>query len=209
MKLCKTVTVTTALILSTTANAALVGRLAATEGGAVYQAYYDDVADLTWLADANYAMTSGYNTDGRMSWSSAISWAASLDIEGKTGWRIPTGAGYCDNSICTYSELGNMFYNVLGGEFGQSITVTHNTNFDLFTNLYSDSYWSSLTNWWDENSIYLDTTNGIQTLAPDSSRFFAWFVYSGDVSAIPVPAAVWLFGSGFVGLVGFARRKKA
>jgi len=31
----------------------------------------------------------------------------------------------------------------------------------------------------------------------------------GDVSAVPVPAAVWLFGSGLVGLVGIARRKKA
>ena len=30
-----------------------------------------------------------------------------------------------------------------------------------------------------------------------------------DVSAVPVPAAVWLFGSGLLGLVGVARRKKA
>lgn len=29
------------------------------------------------------------------------------------------------------------------------------------------------------------------------------------VSAVPIPAAVWLFGSGFIGLVGIARRKKA
>lgn len=29
------------------------------------------------------------------------------------------------------------------------------------------------------------------------------------VSAVPVPAAVWLFGSGLLGLVGLARRKKA
>ena len=28
-------------------------------------------------------------------------------------------------------------------------------------------------------------------------------------SVIPVPAAVWLFGSGFIGLIGVARRKKA
>lgn len=31
----------------------------------------------------------------------------------------------------------------------------------------------------------------------------------GVVSAVPVPAAVWLFGSGLLGLVGVARRKKA
>ena len=31
----------------------------------------------------------------------------------------------------------------------------------------------------------------------------------GVISAVPVPAAVWLFGSGLLGLVGVARRKKA
>jgi len=30
-----------------------------------------------------------------------------------------------------------------------------------------------------------------------------------NVSTVPVPAAVWLFGSGLIGLVGFARRKSA
>ena len=32
---------------------------------------------------------------------------------------------------------------------------------------------------------------------------------AGDVSAVPIPAAVWLFGSGLIGLIGIARRKKA
>ena len=32
-----------------------------------------------------------------------------------------------------------------------------------------------------------------------------WLVRS--VSAVPIPAAIWLFGSGLLGLVGFARRK--
>lgn len=31
---------------------------------------------------------------------------------------------------------------------------------------------------------------------------------SFDVSAVPVPAAVWLFGSGLIGLVGIAGKKK-
>ena len=33
-------------------------------------------------------------------------------------------------------------------------------------------------------------------------------MYVTSVSAVPVPAAVWLFGSGLVGLIGFARRKR-
>ena len=32
-------------------------------------------------------------------------------------------------------------------------------------------------------------------------------VSSGSVSAVPVPAAVWLFGSGLVGLLGFNRKR--
>jgi hypothetical protein len=34
------------------------------------------------------------------------------------------------------------------------------------------------------------------------------FIGMGDQYVVPVPAAVWLFGSGLVGLVGIARRKK-
>lgn len=29
-----------------------------------------------------------------------------------------------------------------------------------------------------------------------------------EISAVPIPAAIWLFGSGLIGLVGFLRRKK-
>ncbi len=34
------------------------------------------------------------------------------------------------------------------------------------------------------------------------------FALAGALTAVPVPAAVWLFGSGLLGLVGVARRKK-
>jgi hypothetical protein len=48
-----------------------------------------------------------------------------------------------------------------------------------------------------------DCLSGIGVLRPDDINTFARF------SPVPVPAAVWLFGSGLVGLVGIARRKKA
>jgi hypothetical protein len=40
-----------------------------------------------------------------------------------------------------------------------------------------------------------------------SNITFSWS--SSNATVVPVPAAVWLFGSGLIGLVGVARRKKA
>ncbi len=44
------------------------------------------------------------------------------------------------------------------------------------------------------------------------SYFEAWnvsFVKTGDLPTIPIPAAAWLFGSGLLGLVGVAARRKS
>jgi hypothetical protein len=47
-------------------------------------------------------------------------------------------------------------------------------------------------------------------LADGEFNLISGFVDSfGSAEAIPVPAAVWLFGSGLLGLVGIARRKQA
>jgi len=48
------------LIISSSANAALHGRLPATPGGTDYQAYYDDHLNITWLADANLASSNTF-----------------------------------------------------------------------------------------------------------------------------------------------------
>jgi len=57
-------------------------------------------------------------------------------------------------------------------------------------------------------------TVGTSSLVIQSSAFFDDVATqldptldAGAVSSVPVPAAVWLFGSGLLGLVGIARRK--
>lgn len=56
---------------------------------------YDDVLDVTWLQDANYAMTSGYDADGLMIRSQAMQWIDELfyydEVRGVTwsDWRLP------------------------------------------------------------------------------------------------------------------------
>jgi len=55
---------------------------------------YDDVLNVTWLQDVNYAKTSGYDSDGKMSWSDALAWAESLEYYDPvrdvywTDWRL-------------------------------------------------------------------------------------------------------------------------
>ena len=200
--------------MASSVDAALIGRLASTPGGTDYQAYYDDVADLTWLADANYAQTSGYNTDGLMSWQAANDWAAQLTVGGVSGWRLPTtmqpdatcsiqsgSESYGYN--CTNSELGNLFYNALGNSAGSL------TNTGPFSNIQSNVYWSA-TEYaaWAGGAWRLNMSNGFQVKTNKGNGYYGWAVQSGDVSPVPVPAALWLFGSGLLGLIGIARKKK-
>lgn len=75
------------------------------------------------------------------------------------------------------------------------------------------------------NSLNFDTLGGAaatpflaRNLAQTSTgQFVAWDSSISDtfaasqwtVDAVPVPAAVWLFGSGLLGLIGVARRKRS
>lgn len=43
----------------------------------------------------------------------------------------------------------------------------------------------------------------------EGDDLLAWAIMADVTTTVPVPAAVWLFGSGLLGLVGIARRKKA
>jgi len=48
-----------------------------------------------------------------------------------------------------------------------------------------------------------------EDLPGGGDRDFNDLVVEASVAPIPIPAAVWLFGSGLLGLIGFARRKVA
>jgi len=67
--------------------------------------------------------------------------------------------------------------------------------------------------WATDTDVDLDITNTLSatTSAPgEQSRVQKKLGGVGiQITAVPVPAAVWLFGSGLVGLLGWARRKTA
>ncbi len=59
------------------------------------------------------------------------------------------------------------------------------------------------------NSLLILSGLGINPWASGGSLINPVYVSSTvEVSAVPVPAAVWLFGSGLIGLLGFAKRKQ-
>jgi len=205
MKSLKIAAVATALVISTSANAALLGRLAATEGGTDYQAYYDTEADLTWLADANPTLGSvyDYRGNGIVSWRDATKWVADLSVGGVDGWRLPDPDNSCQGYNCTNSEMGSLFYNVLG-----NTAKTRIVNTGPFNNVQDFNYWLSA-EYYAVNGFAYTFDMGYGSTGSSKGSSYVWAVQSGDVSAVPVPAAVWLFGTGLIGLAGVARRKKA
>ena len=105
---------------------------------------YDSAQNITWLQDAQWAVTSGYVADnlsdngnsatdnifadGRMGWDAAMTWADQLSYGGFNDWRLSritdTGVGGCDFSYdgtdCGYNvdtatgEIAHLFYETLG-----------------------------------------------------------------------------------------------
>lgn len=174
---------------------------------------YDNDLDVTWLADANYAMTSGYDDDGRMSWFDATDWAAQLTYQANgviyDDWRLANADTSCSGYNCTNSEIGHLFYNELGGTSGYSILASTDPDLALFLNLQSDYYWTG-----NEHEIITGnawsflTSNGSQDNGNKYNSFFALAVRDGDIAVVPVPAAAWLFASGLIAISGFVKKRK-
>ena len=125
------------------------------------------------------------------------------------------------------TSLDSLMFNINGGgfiapEFTLSSPITGiNTNSDYFVSLDAGGSYT-----FDLGTVFTaePSTLTVTLLASDTvfgntseSRFFrtplditrsAEFLLTTTASPVPVPAAVWLFGSGLVGLAGIARRKK-
>jgi hypothetical protein len=189
---------------------------------------YDTQLDLTWLADGNAGAGSVFDgasdggsvgmssTDGRMTWSNARAWAASLTDSPwvtwtKPGdWSLPAADPACGVGFnCTGSPMATLYYTALGN-VGYPNTGWGLSNTGPFKNLLASSYWlatehaPSLATAWR-----FDTDGGGQVGNDKRVDLYALAVHPGDVAPIP-EASTWamlLVGLGALGAVG-ARRPR-
>ena len=177
---------------------------------------YDTTFNITWLADWNYAKTSGYHPDGAMDWAGATAWANSLEFGGFDDWRLPTalnvdGSGVCGPAFdCTGSEMGHMFYDNWGATRGQDFFLgTNTTNLAMFSNVQSGPYWTGTDYGPDADSawfFYTASTGGFQTYVSKLPPLFAVAVRAGDV--VPEPHTIVLALTGLL-LIGARTRRAA
>jgi len=172
---------------------------------------YDTVLDITWA-----------QPDARRSFDDANTWAAGLTLGGVSGWRLPyisvaAGAGpftgtpvncsTASEAACRDNELGYMFYQNLSGTLFSSILTSGDPDLALFPTLQSSNYWSG-TEYGSDDAWLFFFSGGVQGRDGQGLNRYSWAVHAGNVSAVPVPAAVWLFGSGLIGLLGVAKRRR-
>jgi hypothetical protein len=154
-----------------------------------FEAFYDEMLDITWLADANYAQTSGYDVDGKMSWAQAKTWAASLALGEYTDWRLPTIN--TPDSACSIQN-GDVSYGTgcETGEFSSLYNMAIAST--VFSNLQTGYYWSETPT---GNSFFTYRLSiGHQGFAGTAANY-AWAVHDGDIgaTAVPLPAGNFLF----------------
>ncbi|MDH5191912.1 MAG: PKD domain-containing protein [Gammaproteobacteria bacterium] len=180
-------------------------------------AYYDTHLNITWLADAN--------VNGRMTWLEAKAWAASLNVNGVTGWRLPNsllvdpnctsnpshdrvGHEHDDDPYhmhahrynCTGSEMDHLYYDELGGIALVTFNWTSDPDRVKFKNLqssYGTAYWSGTEYLLDPyRAFYFIFYAGSQAIGGKIGAKYAMAVWPGDVADfVPVSLPVADTGS--------------
>ena len=149
---------------------------------------FDADRNITWLQDANYAKTSGYDPTGDMHWTKAMEWTQNLVYYDPirnfnwTDWRLPTSlnqddSGPCLGYNCIDSEMGHLYYieleNAAGGPMINTVP---------FTNLQSYRYWSSTRYSSNPYDVWFFIPSfGNQTFFDKAYNHLAMAVRDGDV----------------------------
>lgn len=221
MKLYKLASVAAALVLSTSANASTVFNV-------------DGIDTLEWLELTSTAGMTRSTVETMTSSGSLQGWRYATRSEVETLydslWGGTTETWSADNYSGArtffntfgiselYSGLNNSGYRLDGytewstffGVDGDACVTASNSC--VASVLISDTAYGSTSNeGWFHDSYGL--SNGVdlanyQQSSGDNINYASYASHLVRVTVVPIPAAIWLFGSGLIGLIGLARRKR-
>jgi hypothetical protein len=183
-------------------------------GDGVIDAYYDTSLNITWLANSNLAAGSIYDddeyaefipggntkTDGAMLLENARIWAATLNVYGETGWRLPN-SGYNfhdpegDRGIY---ELDHLYKITLGNNYLYEVNPGL-TNLGPFSNIKTDRmYWieTETVESWYAWAYGLNGSGGGGSFS--NEIHYIWAVKDGDVNTVPEPSNISLLLAGLL-----------
>ncbi|QSB01840.1 hypothetical protein JWZ98_02440 [Methylomonas sp. EFPC1] len=162
--------------------------------------FYDTPSD----SGTHTLSTVDFGVNGLVSWFGAqafVSYLNTINYAGSNQWALPSAGanpkfGYHQSG----GQFGQLFYSELGGRVGEI------PNTESFTNEQTSGYWLgpeygmvAATGW------TFVTYDGRQDVFGKDQLFCAWAV----MSAVPIQGAIWLMGSGLLGLLGLKRRGHA
>ena len=154
------------------------------------------------------------------------------DIDWTTGWRLPDTVdgpyvyGYEDDldgdGVYNYtggynlanSEMGHLYYTELdnlgridtSGDVQPGCGLENTGDFEHLIR-YGYYYWSGTEyEAISDNAWLFSMSTGVQDYGHENYSQYGLAVHSGQV--VPVPGAIWLFGSGLIGLATLGSRKK-
>lgn len=190
-----------ALLVSNTANANLVQNGSFENGSHV-----DDGANYMRLVPGDTAL---------LNWDIAneVAWGLSPT----DGFSASVGVGFVDLSSFGRSSPNGTVQQILGTSIGTQYLFSYDSRGASSVNIDSTelllSAGSTSNNWTSYTSVFT-ATSALSLLAiENNSGSVVVFIDNVsitelDASAVPVPAALWLFGTAAIGLFGIRKRRK-
>jgi hypothetical protein len=149
-------------------------------------------AEVTSFDPMFYTNASG-NGNTNLSVNFEVTTPQLFDLSGAVSSSDSSGFPSGNAEVSLRSQDGSFYIS-----FRTPYSDGHTTPFDLSGTLFPNSY-----------TLYANASTYASAYGVEAVSGAADFTFDFKVAAVPIPAAAWLFGSGLLGLIGIARRKKA